>query len=89
MTTGKDTGRARFWDIMKAWENVSALIEQYNAGQTYASRSQESMVVIQQRLRIFLEQLEAENSAFVERVERNILNSGKLADLTILREANR
>jgi hypothetical protein len=76
-----------FEEIMRAWENVSALIEQHYAQQKSVSHTQVNMDIAQQRVRRFLEKLEAENSAFVDMVERNILNSTRLADLTALSEA--
>jgi hypothetical protein len=74
-------------DIMKAWESVSALIEQHNTQQKRASRMQENMVILQQRVRRFLEQLEAENSSFIDTVERSVLNSTRLTNPTALSEA--
>jgi hypothetical protein len=42
------------------------------------------MFIVQQQVRRFLEQLKAENSVFVDTVERNILDSTRLTDLTAL-----
>jgi hypothetical protein len=75
-----------FEDIMRAWENVSALIEQHSSQQKSASRTHRNMNIIQQRVRKFLEKLEGENSAFVETVERNVLKSIRLADPAALSE---
>ncbi len=82
----KTLDQPAFQDILKAWDNVQALVEQHIAQQNSAFRTQENMTIIKERVRRFLIQLEAENSAFVDTVERKILNSTRLTDLSALSE---